>query len=74
MFIIKCENLRSWFKFKHTLLVMGKFCKKCGKIMKTPKISHCSDECLLADIKNSTSLVKDSKGIELWKEKTNPWK
>ena len=42
--------------------------------MKIPKITHCSDECLLADIKNSKSLVKDSKGIELWKEKTNLWK
>ena len=26
--------------------------------MKNPKMSHCSDECLLVDIKNSKSLVK----------------
>ncbi len=42
--------------------------------MKIPKISHCSDECLLSDIKNSESLGKDSKGAESWNEKTNPWK
>ncbi|WP_182126600.1 hypothetical protein [Nitrosopumilus sp. b2] len=51
---------------------MGKFCKKCGKIMKNPKLSHCSDECVLSEVKNSKP-VKEIKGIESWKEKSDPW-
>jgi len=38
---------------------MGKFCKKCGKIMKHPELSHCSDKCILADVKISESKKKD---------------
>jgi len=41
---------------------MGKFCKKCGKLMKNITATHCSDECLLSDIKNSKSL-DESKGV-----------
>ncbi|MCE9652922.1 MAG: hypothetical protein K8Q89_07715 [Nitrosarchaeum sp.] len=52
---------------------MGDFCKKCGKIMKNPLLSHCSDECIFADIKNSSS-VEELKGAESWDEKTDPWK
>ena len=52
---------------------MGKFCKKCGKIMKKPKASHCSDECLLKNIKNSKSLNKISSGVEAWGEDADPW-
>jgi len=52
---------------------MGKFCKRCGKIMKKPELSHCSDECLFADIKNSHPIEK-AKGAESWEEKTDPWK
>lgn len=52
---------------------MGSFCKKCGKIMKDPQLSHCSDECLLSDIKSSKSAGEDSKGAELWDEETDPW-
>jgi hypothetical protein len=52
---------------------MGKFCAKCGKIMKNSKLSHCSDECILEDIKNTRS-VEEFKGAESWDEKTDPWK
>lgn len=54
---------------------MGKFCKKCGKIMKNPELSHCSDECILTEIKKSKSLDKSSKnGVRSWDEQTDPWK
>ena len=51
---------------------MGKFCKECGKSMKKPQLSHCSDECALVDIKNSKSLNKNY-DAEQWDEKTDPW-
>lgn len=41
--------------------------------MKKPELSHCSDECLFADIKNSHPIEK-AKGAESWDEKTDPWK
>ena len=41
--------------------------------MKHPELSHCSDECVLADVKNSKSLDVD-KGVEYWKEESDPWK
>jgi hypothetical protein len=53
---------------------MGKFCEKCRKLMKNPDLSHCSDECLFEDIKDSRSLKEDTKGAESWNEKTDPWK
>jgi len=53
---------------------MGKFCIKCGKLMKDPELSHCSDECVLADIKRSNTLDEDSKGAEVWNEESDPWK
>lgn len=46
----------------------------CGKIMKNSELSHCSDECLLSDIKNSESIKKDIKGVESWDEKSDSWK
>ena len=52
---------------------MGKFCKKCGKIMKYPELSHCSDECIFTDVKNSKSLG-GNKGVESWAEESDPWK
>jgi len=52
---------------------MGKFCKKCGKIMKRPELSHCSDECILADIKKSKSLGGSKNGVQSWGEQTDPW-
>lgn len=51
---------------------MCKFCKRCGKIMKNPSLSHCSDECIFADIKDSHSV--ELEGAEKWDEKTDPWK
>ena len=53
---------------------MGKWCKKCGKIMKNPQLTHCSDECLLSDVKTSKTLDSDGKGAEIWSEKSEPWK
>ena len=52
---------------------MGKFCKKCGRIMKIMQSTHCSDECILSEIKNSKSLNKKSKGVEAWGEDSDPW-
>lgn len=52
---------------------MGKFCKKCGRLVKNPKATHCSDECLFADIKKSKSLDKLPKGVEAWSEDADPW-
>lgn len=42
--------------------------------MKHPELSHCSDECILEDIKNSKPLDESSKGIESWNEESDPWK
>ena len=42
--------------------------------MKNPDPTHCSDECLFEDIKDSKSLKEDAKGAEFWNEKTDPWK
>ena len=53
---------------------MGKWCLKCGKVMKNPELTHCSDECLLADIKNSKTLDADGLGAEKWSEESKPWK
>ena len=52
---------------------MGKFCQRCGRIMKRLEATHCSDECLLADIKNSKS-VNGFEGAESWEDTTDPWK
>ena len=41
--------------------------------MKNHKISHCSDECLLTEIKNSETVENENRGIESWKEKADPW-
>lgn len=42
--------------------------------MKNIAATHCSDECLLSDIKKSKSLDKYSKGAESWNEETDHWK
>jgi hypothetical protein len=52
---------------------MDKFCKKCGRVKKNPKATHCSDECLLDEIKKSKSLNTTSKGVETWDEDADPW-
>ena len=42
--------------------------------MKKPELTHCSDACLMADIKNSKSLRKNGEGAEKFDEKTDPWR
>ena len=41
--------------------------------MKHPELSHCSDECVLTDVKNSESL-EENNGVESWEEESDPWK
>lgn len=53
---------------------MGKWCLNCGKIMKDPELTHCSDECLMESLKKSKSKRKDDKGVEYWQEESDPWK
>ena len=53
---------------------MGKWCLNCGQVMKNPDITHCSDECLFADIKKNETLNFDGKGIEAWNDESEPWK
>ncbi len=53
---------------------MGKWCKKCGKIMKNPELTHCSDECLLSDVKTSKTLDSSGTGAQAWSEESEPWK
>ena len=71
---LKDDNLRTEFIVGFPILLMGKFCMKCRKLMKNSDLTHCSDECLFEDIKDSKSLKEDTNGAEFWKEKTNPWK
>jgi hypothetical protein len=53
---------------------MGKWCLNCDKVMKQSELTHCSDECVLKHVKKSKSKRKNGKGIESWKEKSDPWK
>ncbi len=53
---------------------MGKHCVRCGKSVKKPELTHCSDECLMEDIKKSESLRKEGKDAAKFDEKTDPWK
>ena len=53
---------------------MGKRYIRCGKLVKKPELTHCSDECLMADIKKSESLRKDGKDAAKFDEKTDLWK
>jgi hypothetical protein len=53
---------------------MGRYCKRCGKLIKKPELTHCSDECLMLDIKKSKSLRKNGKDAEKFDEKSDPWK
>ena len=54
--------------------LMGKHCTRCGKPVKKSELTHCSDECLMADIKKSESLRKNGKDASKFNEKTDPWK
>ena len=53
---------------------MNKKCLNCGRIMKEPELTHCSDECMFKQVKKSKSKRKNGTGIEFWKEKSDPWK
>jgi hypothetical protein len=53
---------------------MAKQCKQCGRPVEIPELTHCSDECLMADIKKSKSLRKDDESAEKFDEKSDPWK
>jgi len=53
---------------------MGKHCTRCGKLVKKSELTHCSDECLMEDIKKSESLRKNGKDAAKFNEKTDPWK
>ncbi|BDQ30813.1 hypothetical protein NZNM25_13640 [Nitrosopumilus zosterae] len=52
---------------------MGKYCENCGKYMKISELTHCSDECLLSGIKDSTSLSENGFNAISWDEKSDPW-
>ena len=52
---------------------MGKWCLNCGKVMKHFELTHCSDECLMEEIKQSKTLNADGLGAEAWKEESKPW-
>lgn len=52
---------------------MGQNCENCGKLMKNYELSHCSDECLLASIANSTSLIDDQRNALSWDDRSDPW-
>lgn len=41
--------------------------------MKNSDATHCSDECLLKEMKKSKSKRDDGRGVESWKEKSDPW-
>lgn len=56
-----------------TIPIMGRWCLRCGKMLKNSNNTHCSDECLLANIKNSKTLRPDWKGAETWDDESDPW-
>ena len=45
-------------------------CEKCGEKLKDPRLTHCSEECLFSNLKNSKSITDTP--IETWSE-TDPW-
>jgi hypothetical protein len=52
---------------------MGKWCQNCGKLLKNPRLTHCSDECLMKSITKSKTVSPDEKGAETWDDKSDPW-
>jgi len=52
---------------------MGQYCENCRKFMKNSGMTHCSDECLLISIRNSTSLSETGINAFSWDEKSDPW-
>ena len=45
-------------------------CKECGKNIWTDEITHCSNRCLFADIKNSRSI--SGTPFETWDDEEEP--
>jgi hypothetical protein len=52
---------------------MGQYCEECEKYMKNSELTHCSDECLLASVKNSDTLTENGISAITWDEKSDPW-
>ncbi|MFQ5440013.1 MAG: hypothetical protein ACE5DL_00970 [Nitrosopumilaceae archaeon] len=52
---------------------MSDWCLNCGIVMKNKELTHCSDECLMAGIKDSQSKSPDGRGAETWDEESKPW-
>ena len=52
---------------------MGNYCENCKKMMKNLEMTHCSDECLLSSVKDSTSLTENEVNAVSWDEKSDPW-
>ena len=41
--------------------------------MKNSDVTHCSDECLLDLLRNSTSLNENSSNAISWDDRSDPW-
>ncbi|MFQ5781723.1 MAG: hypothetical protein ACE5GR_01550 [Nitrosopumilus sp.] len=41
--------------------------------MKNSELTHCSDECLLASVRDSTSLAESGLNATSWDERSDPW-
>ena len=52
---------------------MAENCKTCGKFLKNPNLTHCSDACLLQSIASSTSVTETGINAVTWDDKTDPW-
>ena len=52
---------------------MGQYCETCGKWMKFSDLTHCSDECLLSTIRDSTTLAENGVSAITWEERSDPW-
>ena len=47
---------------------MAEFCENCGGKMKRWDATHCSEECLLESIRNSTSFHNKDSIVEIMKK------
>lgn len=54
----------------YVTLMADDVCKMCGKKLKNDLMTHCSDKCLFANLRNSTSI--SGTPIEDWADE-NPW-
>ncbi len=66
------ENRASSILNKNSnLSLMRSKCKACGAELPSPKITHCSNKCLFANLWNSKSL--SGIPIEKWPDDEEPW-